>query len=92
MRLVTGLPKTVDRSVLGQLSRIVVQTTTVGLARTRELDSRRPRGTISVPGEFRRYRDLLDRVLAERRASSQPALLLLSEELPPNNTTPTSVP
>lgn len=74
VRLVTGHPETVDRPVLGRLSRIALQATTVVLRRADDVAARKGPSMIPVPGQFLRYRDLLDRV--REQASSTPTLLL----------------
>jgi hypothetical protein len=79
IRLVTGLPETVHRPVLGPLTRIVVQASTVALATDEDLGPREATPTITVPGGLRRYRDLLDRVLAGPHASAPPVLLLTTQ-------------
>jgi len=76
VRLVTGLPQTIQRPAIGPLSRMVVQNTTVGLARSTDPDLKEGQRSIPVSDGFRRYRDLLDEVLSARRQSLTPVLIL----------------
>lgn len=76
VRLVTGVPETIQRPAVGPLTRIIWQTTAVAIARSGDLDPKRPQRSIPVPGRFQRYRELLDQVLESRRLSLPPVLML----------------
>jgi hypothetical protein len=78
VRLVTGLPQTIERPVLGALSRVALQTTTVMLVRAEGGQPEAPRGVpLAKSGES--YRQLLDRVLAAGQGESPLPLVLASE-------------
>ena len=76
VRLVTGLPETIQRPALGAISRIIYQTSTVGLVRPEDIDPRNQNRLITLGEHRRRYRDVLDRVLELGQAPSPPAILL----------------
>jgi cytochrome bd-type quinol oxidase subunit 2 len=75
VRLVTGLPETIQRPLVGPLTRIIFQTTSVTLARDKDLDPNRRQRVLALSKGPRRYRDLLDEVFQLRPTS--PVTLLL---------------
>ena len=79
VRLVTGLPETIQRPLLGPVTRIIFQTTSVGLARMKDMDQSRQQRVLALPNGPQRYRDLLDEVLAMGATSSEVTLLLAPE-------------
>jgi hypothetical protein len=76
VRLVTGLPETIQRPALGALTRAVLQSTPVTLARSEDIDPKRQQRLIPLSKGLHRYRDLLDQVLGSRQAALPPVLLL----------------
>lgn len=76
VRLITGLPETIERPTLGALSRVALQTTTVVLARSGD-DRPEARHSAFLSRAAQSYRELLDRVLPTERA--YPPVLLLNE-------------
>jgi hypothetical protein len=76
VRLVTGLPETIQRPALGPLTRIILQSTTIALARSKDIDPQKQQRVLPVSKGGRRYRDLLDQVFKLGNTSSPPIILL----------------
>jgi hypothetical protein len=81
VRLVTGLPETIQRPFLGPLSRIIPQSTTVIIASRadEDMDPTDQRKAIPLSTGLRQYRELLDRIFEKGQAPS-PNILLIDPE------------
>jgi hypothetical protein len=77
VRLVTGLPETVQRPTLGALTRINYQTTKVVLSGLDDSPAANQARGIRIHGEPERYRDLLDRLFELEKVSSEPVVMLV---------------
>jgi len=75
-RLVTGLPETIQRPRVGPLTRIIYQTTSVTLARDKDLAPSRQQLVIALSTGPHRYRELLDEIFESRSPTSTVTLLL----------------
>jgi hypothetical protein len=76
IRLVTGVPQTIQRPLLGPISRAFLQTTSVAIMQAGDFELRTPQTAIRVAKGDQHYRDLLDQVLAARRESRASVLVL----------------
>jgi hypothetical protein len=76
VRLVTGLPETIQRPAFGPLTRIILQSTTVSLACSKDINPKRQQRVLTLSKGGRRYRDLLDQVFELGDTSSPPVILL----------------
>jgi hypothetical protein len=88
IRLVTGVPQTIQRPWLGPLSRASMQTTSVAVMRPSDLESRTAQTAIRVARDSQRYREVIDQVLTARRESRASVLVLDSGGSSPENRWP----